>query len=199
MSIESVTPTIIRVNLLDWRAKRREQRKKQFAAILGGAALAGGVVTLAVVAVFQTQLTHQNERNDLLRNEIRQMEVKIKEIKDLEKVRQDLVARTEVIEKLQHSRAETVHFFDDLASTVPDGVYLTGVTQRGTDAQIDGVAESNGRVSTYIRNLEAAAWLHDPRLVFIRAANRDNRRLSEFSIRARVGAVKAASSEEAFE
>lgn len=194
-----MAPKIIRVNLLDWRAKRRERRKKQFAATLGAAVLAGAAVTLAIVLAFQAQLNQQDERNEMLRKEIKAMEVKIKEIKDLEKVREDLVARTEVIEKLQHSRAETVHFFDDLASTVPDGVYLTRITQRGTDAQIDGVAESNGRVSTYIRQLEAAQWLHNPRLVFIRAANRDNRRMSEFSIRARVGEAKAPRSEEAFD
>lgn len=187
---------MLRVNLLDWREKRREQRKKQFGILLGGSAVAGALVCLAVISYFNNQLENQNDRNDRLKSEIKLMEAKIDEIKDLEKVRENLIARTQVIEKLQQSRAQTVHFFDELAKTVPDGLYLTRVEQRGEQTQIDGVAESNGRVSTYIRNMEAADWLHNPRLVFIKAVNNNSRRLSEFSLRVRVGPKTSANSED---
>lgn len=187
---------ILRVNLLDWREERREQRKKQFGVVMGVAAAAGAGVCIAIIMFFNGQLETQNARNDRLKSEIKLMEAKIAEIQDLEKVRQDLIARTQVIEKLQQSRAETVHFFDELTQTVPNGLYLTRVEQRGAETQIDGVAESNGRVSTYIRNMESADWLHNPRLVYIKAVNTNGRRLSEFSLRVRVGARKAQNSAE---
>ncbi len=187
---------ILRVNLLDWRAERREQRKKQFGVLLGTVAAAGAGVCLSVIVYFNGQLDAQNERNDRLKSEIKLMEAKIAEIKDLEKVREDLIARTQVIEKLQQSRAQTVHFFDELTRTAPNGLYLTRVEQRGPETQIDGVAESNGRVSTYIRNMESADWLHSPRLVYIKAINTNGRRLSEFSLRVRVGARKDQNSAE---
>lgn len=194
MSNQNSLP-ILRVNLLDWREKRRENRKKQFGIVLASAALAGLTVVAGVFMFYNAQLSNQQNRNAQLKSEIKQMEAKIKEIEDLEKVREDLIARTQVIEKLQQSRAETVHFFDDLVSSVPEGLYLTKVAQRGEETQIDGMAESNGRVSTYIRNLESAEWLHKPRLVYIRAKNLDNRRFSEFSLRVRVGPLKAANAD----
>ncbi len=196
MSSTPESMNLLRVNLLDWREKRREQRKKQFGILLGGAAISGVLVCVGVIAYFNSHLADQNERNNRLRSEIKLMEAKIAEIKDLEKVRENLIARTQVIEKLQQSRAETVHFFDELVKTVPDGLYLTRVEQRGTETQIDGVAESNGRVSTYIRNMESAEWLHNPRLVYIKAITRNNRRLSEFSLRVQVGPLKAQRTDE---
>ena len=188
------TGPMIRINLLDWREARREQRKKTFFTKLGIGAGAGALVCLMVIGYFNSQLDGQNARNDRLKQEIKLMEVKIKEIEDLEKVRDDLIARTKVIETLQQSRSETVHFFDDLVSSAPEGVYLTRVEQRSDGTRIDGIAESNGRVSTYIRNIEAAGWLHDPRLVYIKAISSNNRRLSEFSLRVRVGPKKKSDS-----
>lgn len=180
-------PGEIRVNLLDWRAARREARQKKFMAMLGAGAFAGLLLGFSVMQVYKSQLQAQQDRNQRLNQEIKLTESKIREIKDLEKLREDLIARTQVIEKLQQSRAETVHFFDELVKTVPDGLYLTRVEQRSGDTQIDGIAESNGRVSTYIRNIEASEWIHQPRLVFIRAVERNRRRLSEFSLRVKVG------------
>lgn len=182
--------TMTRINLLDWRAAKREQRQKQFFAMLGGGALAAAAVCFIVIGWFNAQLNAQEERNARLKQEIALVEEKIQEIKDLEKIREDLISRTQVIEKLQQSRAEMVHFFDEIATTKPEGVYLTRIEQTGAETRIDGVAESNGRVSTYIRNLESAQWLHDPRLVFIRANEDGRRRLSEFSLRVRVGQKK---------
>ncbi len=190
--------TMTRINLLDWRAAKREQRQKQFFAMLGGGALAAAAVCFIVIGVFNSQLEAQQARNERLRQEIQLVEAKIQEIKDLENLRADLISRTQVIEKLQQSRAEMVHFFDEIATTKPEGVYLTRIEQSGAETRIDGVAESNGRVSTYIRNLEAAQWLHDPRLVFIRANEEGRRRLSEFSLRVRVG-QKSKSEDEVFE
>ncbi|MEN8720717.1 MAG: PilN domain-containing protein [Oceanococcaceae bacterium] len=189
-------PAMLRVNLLDWRSRRREERKKLFGMIMGGAGAAGILVCVLLIQIVGGKLENQETRNRMLQAEIKAMDAQIKEIKDLEQVRQNLIARTQVIEKLQQSRAQTVHFFDELVRTVPEGLYLTRVEQRGDNTQIDGLAESNGRVSTYIRNLESAEWLHEPRLVFIRAANQGNRRLSEFSLRVRVGPAKKTTGEE---
>ena len=121
----------------------------------------------------------------MLKAEITLVEKQIKEIEELEKVRSNLLARMQVIEQLQQSRAQTVHYFDEVVNTIPEGVYLTSLKQEGTKTLIDGVAESNGRVSTYMKNLDASPYFADPLLVVIRTGEgdaKDARRLSKFSL-----------------
>lgn len=172
----------IHINLLDWRAARRERRKQQFGVAAGmTAALAAGIVVIGLLAV-NTALSNQNERNEFLKGQIAEMDRQIKEIQELEKTKADLIARMEVIQQLQKDRSDIVHFFDEMVNILPDGVYVTSVKQQGNKITIDGVAESNGRISTYLKNLDASEWFSDPRLVVIKAQQDQFRRLSNFTL-----------------
>jgi type IV pilus assembly protein PilN len=171
-----------RINLLDWRAERRARRKQQFMVLLG----LGFVISAAIVAVGYLAIGRavegQQERNQFLVQQIAELDVKIKEIQDLEKTRQNLLSRMKVIEQLQQSRSATVHFFDEIVNTIPDGVYLTSLKQSGQNITIDGIAESSGRISAYIKNLDSSPWFKDPRLVVIKTGEKNKQRNSEFEL-----------------
>jgi type IV pilus assembly protein PilN len=173
---------LIQINLLDWRAELRETRKKQFVVAVAGALAATAAVVLLALMYMNNTIDNQQERNRTLKNEITLIEKQIKEIEELEKVRNNLLARMRVIEQLQQSRAQVVHYFDELVNTVPEGVFLTSIKQQGTKTAIDGVADSNGRVSTYMKNLDASPWFDDPRLIVIKTSDTKGRRLSNFSL-----------------
>ncbi|MEQ1579093.1 MAG: PilN domain-containing protein [Steroidobacteraceae bacterium] len=122
------------------------------------------MLTLVVNWQFDSAISSQNERNQVLKNEIANLDKEITEILGLEQQKQRLLARMQVIEQLQRSRPEVVHLFDQLVRTVPDGVYLTGVKQTGKRVQLNGVAQSSTRVSSYMRNIDASEWMADPAL-----------------------------------
>jgi type IV pilus assembly protein PilN len=170
------------INLLDWRKARRERRKQEFAASVGlGAGIAAGIVAAAYVLV-SGQLDNQNARNTFLRAEIKELDQQLKEIQELERVRSNLIARMRVIEELEASRMASVRFFDEIVNTLPDGVSLTSLKQQGANVTLDGVAESNGRISTYMKSLDASPWFSDPRLVVIKTNERDRRREAQFTL-----------------
>ncbi|MGH7461897.1 MAG: PilN domain-containing protein [Longimicrobiales bacterium] len=170
------------INLLDWRQQRRDLRQKQFFTVLTLGAVGSLLILLLAIAILSGAVSHQQDRNNYLRQQIADIEKQIKEIEELEKVRANLLARMKVIEELQASRAATVHFFDEIVNTLPDGVYLTALKQRGDQVSLDGVAESNGRISTYMKNLEASPWITDPKLIVIRTVDKNRRRQSEFQL-----------------
>lgn len=174
---------MVKINLLDWRQELREKRRKRFFAVLILSALAAALAVLAGVGVLNQRVDHQKARNDLLRKEIADLDKQIVEIQELEKVKANLLARMRVIEKLQATRSAMVHFFDEVVNTLPEGVYLTALHQQGDEVAIDGVAESNGRISTYMKNLENSLWFAEPNLVVIRAIDKDKRRQSQFSLK----------------
>ncbi|MEL7536846.1 MAG: PilN domain-containing protein [Pseudomonadota bacterium] len=153
-----------RINLLPWREEQRKQRQQQFgiaaAAAIGVAALFVWIVNL----FFDGRIDYQRDRNLRLENEIAQIRRSITEIEDLEQQKDRLLARMEIIEQLQTSRPEVVHLFQELVASVPDGVYLTGVTQTNRDLAITGLAQSSTRVSALMRNIDASPWLTDPQL-----------------------------------
>jgi type IV pilus assembly protein PilN len=115
----------------------------------------------------QALIDHQNARNRFLENEIAKVDKEIREIRELEKTRQKLIARMKVIEDLQVSRPQIVHLFDELVTVVPDGAYLSKMVQQGRKLVLNGKAQSNARVSTYMRNIESSPWLNDPKLRII--------------------------------
>ena len=125
---------------------------------------------------------HQRARNQYLTQQVAEIDQKIKEIEGLERTRDNLLARMRVIETLQSSRSASVHFFDEVVNTLPEGVSLTLLRQKGTQVTIEGVADSNGRVSAYMKNLDASEWFDDPRLVVIRATEAGRGRASEFTL-----------------
>jgi len=153
-----------RINLLPWRAEQRTQRRNQFFVGLGGAAVAAGLVTLLANLVMSAIIDNQRARNELLNIEITALEQRIAEILDLEAKKESLLARMEIIEQLQRSRPEVVHVFDQLVRTLPDGVNLTSIQQTGAKIEIKGAAESNTRVSAFMRNIDKSGWLKEPDL-----------------------------------
>ena len=131
---------------------------------------------------FGTLIDHQNQRNSFLASEIKKLDRKIVEIKELEKEREKLIARMTAVEELQSSRHLAVRLFDELSRTLPDGVYLTELEQKNNEARIKGVAQSNARVSNFMRNLEASQWLYEPKLTIIETKLNEDKRTSEFTL-----------------
>lgn len=153
-----------RINLLPWREAQRKERKLAFLVSLGAAGVAALVTTFAFNLYFNSMLDAQEARNERLRTEIRVLDKQIEKINDLEQQKQNFIARMQVIEKLQRSRPEIVHVFDELVRTLPDGAYLTAVRQTNSRLKIEGVAQSSTRVSTFMRNIDASQWLRNPEL-----------------------------------
>ena len=152
------------INLLPWRQQQRTQRQREFGIFAAGAAGAALAVALFTTWGFSAAIERQRTRNELLKTEIAELDKQITEILGLEAQRQRLLARMEIIGRLQRSRPEVVHVFDQLARTLPDGVYLTSVKQTDKKLELKGIAQSSTRVSTFMRNIEASAWLSDPQL-----------------------------------
>lgn len=171
-----------KINLLDWRAQQREQRKQRFFAMMGVAVAVAAVIFGVGYLMMSNAIDLQNDRNNFLKQQIADVDQKIKEIQELEKVKNNLLARMRVIEELQASRSATVHFFDEVVNTLPEGVTLTSIKQSGASVTIEGAAESNGRVSTYMKNLEASPWFNDPKLVVIKTTETGSQRRSDFTL-----------------
>jgi len=147
------------VNLLPHRAARRKQREREFYIQLGVSFAAAIVFLLLWGSWMGERIDNQNDRNTMLQNEITQVDVRITKIKDLEKVRDHLLARKQIIEQLQADRSQMVHLFDELVKTIPSSGRLTGVKQDGQSMSLDGVAQSNASVAEYMKNIEASPWL----------------------------------------
>ena len=155
------------INLLPWREELRKRRQKEFLATIAAAVvLAIGVVFL-VHLQFNSMLKYQETRNQFLEQQIAELDKKIAEIKELDAEKQRLLARMRIIQQLQASRPEIVHLFDELVATLPDGVFFNKVDQQGRRLTLEGVAQSNARVSSLMRQLEDSAWLQKPELVEI--------------------------------
>jgi type IV pilus assembly protein PilN len=147
------------VNLLPWRAARRKQREREFYMQLAAAFVAGLGVLLLWVFWMDQRIDNQNDRNTYLQTEIKQLDVRIAKIKDLEKVREHLLARKQIIEQLQADRSQMVHLFDELVKTIPASARLSGLKQNGQSMSLDGVAQSNASVAEYMRNIESSPWM----------------------------------------
>jgi type IV pilus assembly protein PilN len=148
-----------RINLLPWRAERRKQREREFYIQLGLAFGAALVVLIGWSLWMDARIDNQNERNSYLTSEIKQLDDRIEKIKDLEKVRADLLQRKQIIEELQANRSQMVHLFDELVKTIPASARLSGMKQSGDSMSLDGVAQSNSSVAEYMRNVEASPWM----------------------------------------
>ena len=158
-----------RINLLPWRAERRAQRQKEFMVMLGASALGAAVLAFAIVSWHGAQVDGQHERNDYLKAQIATLDQQIVEIEQLDQQKAQLLARKEVIEQLEANRSQMVHLFDSLVRTIPDGVVLTSIRQEGEVLRLEGRAQSNARVSTYMRMLETSGWMSRPELEIIEA------------------------------
>jgi type IV pilus assembly protein PilN len=153
-----------RINLLPWRDQQRRERRLSFYVGLGVAVGLAAIVAFASYLMFGELIDSQESRNAHLRAEIHVLDKQIEEINDLEQQKQNFIARMQIIEKLQRSRPEVVHLFDELVKVMPDGSYLTSVKQSGNSLKLEGVAQSSTRVSTLMRNIADSQWLRDPEL-----------------------------------
>lgn len=171
-----------RINLLPWREELRKQRKREFGIAMGVALAITGLLFLVVWWHIEQRIDYQESRNRFLEDQIALLDRKIKEIQELEKEKQRLLARMRAIEQLQTSRPIIVHLFDEIVRTLPDGVYLTEINQQGETITVRGVARSNARVSNFMRNVEDSEWLTDPRLTVIETKEKDGTRLADFTL-----------------
>jgi type IV pilus assembly protein PilN len=173
---------MIRINLLPHRAEKRKQRRTQFYVLSVAMLVLGALIGMLVHSVYAGYIDRQEARNAFLKAEITKLDQQIAEIRRLKEQIDALLARKQVIEELQSTRAESVHLLNELAAGVPDGVYLKSVKQAGSRITLVGYAQSNARVSHLMRNLEDSPFLERPTLVEAKAATVDERRVSEFTL-----------------
>jgi type IV pilus assembly protein PilN len=159
-----------RINLLPWRDEERKERKLAFFVAIGGATLGGAVIAFAGFLLLNSMIENQYQRNERLKAEIRLLDKQIEEINNLESAKQKFIARMEIIEKLQRSRPEIVHLFDEIVKQLPEGVYLTAVKQQEKRLRFDGIAQSSTRVSAFMRNIDGSEWLRNPDLEIVQSA-----------------------------
>ena len=174
-----------RINLLPWREELRTRKQKEFGVTALVAALLAALAVYGVHVEIQNRIDFQRERNEFLEMQISALNKKIKEIENVEAEKKRLLARMQIIERLQTSRPEIVHLFDEFVETLPEGVYYTRLAQRGPNFNIIGVAQSNARVSSLMRNFDGSQFLADPALVEIKARNQPRTtqlRLSDFAM-----------------
>jgi type IV pilus assembly protein PilN len=171
---------VIRINLLPWREARRKALNLQFFILMGMVAGLAASIVLLVHGYYATRISTQTERNRFLKEENTKLDKEIEEIKKLKEEIQALLSRKQVIETLQADRAQTVYLLEQLVRQTPDGVYLKSIKQTGAKVNLTGYAQSNARVSTLMRNLEASPYLENPVLIEIKVATVNTKRLSEF-------------------
>ena len=180
---------MILINLLPHREAARKRRREAFYATLGAAALLGGLIVGAAYVWYQAQISNQQEKNSFLQAEITKLDLEIKEISTLQSEITALKARQEAVENLQGDRNMPVHLLNELVRQLPDGVYLANMKQEDRTVTLQGMAQSNERVSELLRNLGTnSPWLVKPELVEITAGTvalspRDQRRVANFTMR----------------
>jgi type IV pilus assembly protein PilN len=180
---------VILINLLPYREERRKRRKAAFFAGLGVAALAGAGIVGAIYLLLQFLTTEQQAHNQYIQNEISRLEAQIKDIANLKTEIESLKARQRAVEDLQTDRNTPVHLLNDLARLAPEGIYLTAIRQDNKTVTINGIAQTNERVSEFLRNVSRSSeWLDKPDLIEVKLASvstntRDPRRLLDFSMK----------------
>ena len=173
---------MIRINLLPHRVEKRKQRRTQFYVLSGAMVVLGALIGLIVHSVYAGYIERQAARNAFLKAEIVKLDKEIGEIRRLREQIDALLARKQIIEDLQTTRAESVHLFNELASGMPEGVYLKSIKQAGNRVTLVGYAQSNARVSHLMRKLDESPFLERPVLVEAKAVTVDDRRVSEFTL-----------------
>jgi type IV pilus assembly protein PilN len=184
------------INLLPWREELRKQKQREFGLMAAGGVIIAGLIVLLSHLHVDGMINDQNQRNAFLQNEINILNQRIGRIQELEAMKQDLLARMNVIQELQSSRPESVHLLDELVRTLPEGVYLNKFVQRDRGLTMNGIAQSNARVSDYMRNIDGSDWFTGPRLDLIKTSEVNRRRISDFTLRGRQKVPKPIDAEE---
>lgn len=173
-----------RINLLPWREEQRKEKQREFAFTMAGAAIVGGLLVLMAHLQINGMIESQNVRNQFIEGEIVKLDKRIAEIRDLESTKAKLLARMNVIQQLQSNRPLSVHLMDEMVRTLPEGAYLNKIEQKGGDLTFTGVAQSNARVSAYMRNIDGSAWLSKPKLDVIQTETEQRKRVAKFNLQA---------------
>ena len=177
--------TLHRINLLPWRETKRQERQRDFVSTLAFfMIIAVGTVIYAHMFI-EDQITFQKQRNDYINQEIITVQKKIEEVKLLKKNLDNLRSRMDIVQRLQVSRPEIVHLFDEIPRLLPEGVFLINLKQKDQSITVEGVAQSNARVSTMMRNITASSWIAEPNLDIIQITEKGLDRISRFTLRAR--------------
>lgn len=174
--------SVIRINLLPHRQLKRERQAKQFNLLAGGVAAMALLTIVAAHLLISAAQDNQARRNEFLRQEIAQLETKLKEIKSLKEKTQALLARKTAVESLQANRTVPVHLLDQIARRLPEGVHLRSVKQADKTLSLQGYAQSSALVSAYMRNLEESEWFENAVLIEVKAATVNNLRSNDFSL-----------------
>ncbi len=185
-----------RINLLPWREELRKERMTRFYTMLGVATVCIAVIIGLVHYHFVERISYQSARNQYIEQQNALLDKKIKRIKEIEKEKEKLLSRMRAIEQLQTSRPVIVHLFDELVSTLPEGVFLESISQKADKITVKGVARSNARVSNFMRNVESSEWVTSPTLDIIETRSADGRRLSKFTLRLQQVQIKSPEDEE---
>lgn len=173
-----------RINLLPWREEQRKEKQREFAFTMAGAAIVGGLLVLMAHLQINGMIESQNVRNQFIEGEIVKLDKRIAEIRELESTKTKLLARMNVIQQLQSNRPLSVHLMDEMVRTLPEGAYLNKIEQKGGDLTFTGVAQSNARVSAYMRNIDGSAWLSKPKLDVIQTETEQRKRVAKFNLQA---------------
>lgn len=171
-----------RINLLPWRDQYRQEKKQEYFTVLGGVFVIAAALAYFWVSNVQASIEHQNQRNAMLQREIQQLEKQVAEIRDLRKRKTELLDRMRVIQGLQGTRPVIVRYFDEMARAIPDGVFLLELKRAGDKITLKGIAESNNRVSSLMRNLDESDWFSAPNLTSVEAAPEEGELANEFSM-----------------
>ena len=177
-----------KINLLPWREELRQQKQQEFLTGVGLAVVLTAAIMGAAHMYIEGLKEYQTSRNKMLQGEISVLDKKIEEIRDIETQKNKLLTKIEVIQDLQESRPKIVHLFDELPKSTPEGVYLTKFKQSGESLTMTGMAQSNARVSAYMRAIEASPWLVNPKLNVIQAKGKSNSiHMNDFTMLAQQG------------
>ena len=182
---------MIRINLLPHREEKRKARQKQFAMLSGLAAAIGLAVAGALWVVFDAQIENQKDRNKYLTAEIAKLDKQIDEIKRIREETASLLSKKQVVEGLQSNRSEPVYLLDQLLRQLPEGLYLKSIKQTGAKISVTGYAQSNARVSAFMRNIDASPYLGNPNLIEIKSVTVNTQRANEFILDFLIKRVKA--------
>lgn len=171
-----------RINLLPWREELRQERLKQFISAVVGGVIFALVILYAVTTFANSLIDEQKSRNTKLQTEIAKLDVIIREIQDLETQRDRLIARMQVIEELQLSRPKVVKVFDSVVRTVPEGIHLETVSRQGNRLEFQGVAQSNARVSVFMRQLDSDDEFNESKLRVVQRTSSQNEAIRQFTL-----------------
>jgi len=183
-----------RINLLPWREMRRREHDRRLLSLSIGAWVLTGLVVFYAQWHMSSLIQYQNKRNQYLQSEIAKLDKQIKEINEIKQRKAALLARMEVIQRLQRDRTQIVHVFDDLVRKLPKGVYLTSVSKVANTITLNGYAQSNARISSLMNNLDSSDWFANPNLEIINVTPQGGSRVSKFTLRVTQEAQKKAKS-----